>query len=759
MKLSLAWIFDHIDADWHKVDVPALVAKFNQTTAEIEGFDELAFDLKNFSLAQVKNHDASGVTLHSPEWKTDVTLPERNDVAKDAWYLIKRDAWATGRDFGCAKDYALPAMWCDESLRAGGWKQRVEDRDVIIEVDNKSITNRPDMWGHRGFAREIAAILALPFKKDDEFLASVAVDEQGASAAGIKAAGCKRFSTLSLTDVEQRPSLIPMALRLLRVDSRPIDAIVDFTNYVMLDISQPMHAFDAAKLGANKLVPRMAHNKEKLTVLDGTELTLTTHDMVVTDGSKPLALAGIKGGLDAGIDASTTALLLESANFDATTVRLSSARHKLRTDASARFEKTLDPAQNTDAHKRFVKLLDDAGMQYTPADTIVSLGALPEVVTLTLDHDFIQKRLGAHIEPTFIEKALRTLGFGVEHDGITYAVQVPSFRSAKDVTIKEDVVEEIGRFFGYTNVDMVLPAKQCAPSDLEHVYRVRRIKQFMAYSLRMREVSTYSFFDESFINELGWQPTDTVSVQSPVSENWQRLVTTLVPNMFKAVADNKADHDSLRFFEWARVWRSDTKNITEKKSLTAIFFEQKKQLDFFALKAELANLFALLSCEVSWHKIAKQLYPWQAPHQTAELKHNGVTIGVAGMVDPQFLKNVADGSAFIIELDGDYLIDYNVPTVHYQPAYKYPGMARDMSMLMPLQRTVADIEKTIAGAHDSITEVALVDCFEKAEWVDQRALTFRFVIRNESKTLTKAEADAVWEEVARAMKKLGAEIR
>jgi phenylalanyl-tRNA synthetase beta chain len=771
MKLSLAWVFDHIDADWKKLDIPHLVAQFNRVVAEIEGIEKVSIDLSLFSLAQVRSADAQTCTLFSPEWNQECTVPARKGIQVGAVYVIKKSgkeiAWATAQDLGSGKDMALPALHATESDLKGNWKQSFESQDYIIELDNKSVTNRPDMWGHRGFAREIAAMLELPLKPQAAFLADKKITQydyvvQSTSTNPITIINqapqaAKRFAGVYLGSVKNQPSLLWMLHRLVRIDARPIDALVDMTNYVMFDCGQPMHAFDAAAIEGKKLTVRMAKNKEKLTLLDGETIELCSEDLVIADQDKPLGLAGIMGGKESGINASTTAILLESACFDATTIRKSSTRYRKRTEASARFEKSLDPNNNTLALQRFLQLMHDAGIRSTESDEIFSLGAPAQPLIITIEHSFIEKRLGVTIAPEFIQHVMQRLEIGVQYAQGVYTLSVPSFRSTKDVRIKEDIVEEIGRFYGYTSIEPQLPRLELKPANLSWVYRQRMIKNIMAYSMKMRELYSYAFFDEEFLASIKWNPGNTLEVKSPVSENWRRLVTTLIPGLLKAVITNSAEHDALRFFELGRVWHTHDQ-IKEKKSFAGIMFD-KKNINFYDAKSELEKLFAALKMDISWAQVAKPEYPWYAPYQTADLMYNNTKIGVAGKVSATFLSALCPGDMFIYELDADFMLNHKEPLVRYQASSKYPEMIRDISILIARDISAQAVGDAIQAIDTKIISVSLLDFFEKPEWPEQRAMTFRFVISDNERTMTKEEADGIWDRVAHELKSKGAVIR
>ena len=464
------------------------------------------------------------------------------------------------------------------------------------------------------------------------------------------------------------------------------------------------------------------------------------------------------GGATTCVHESTTATFIEAACFDGGTIRASAAMHKKRTDASARFEKSIDPNGNTLALQRLLTILTDSELVMKPAPAIISLGQPATQGIISLAHDFLEKRIGTQIKPTFVTSTLTKLGFDVVFGlDATYTITVPTYRS-RDVTIPEDIIEEVVRYFGYNNVPRVLPAMQRPPADLSPVLRIRAIKQCLAYALRMREIETYSLFDEVFLRALDWQPQNCVPMRNALSEHYYRLVTSLAPHLLKALSENSADHEQLRFFEWARTWK-DEGDILEKKALAGIIYHKKQPTDFYAAKDLLNQLFTQLEIEVTWHRIDTPEFPWYAAHQTAKLMHQGAVIGTAGIADPAFLNRITIGSAFIFELDGDFLLSYEQPLKHFTPLPKYPPIERDVSMLIPLEHTVDEVLTRVAQSDTFIEAVTLVDFFTKKEWIDKRSITIHCVLRNQAATMTSEDADTIMTKVFRTLHTLGAEIR
>ena len=774
MKLSLAWIFDHIDADWQTISVPDLVAQCTSSIAELEQVKAVSFDLHSYSMARIISSDERGVRVQSAEWTTEYTLPVRLHVQIDHWYLIHKDSdqvmrWATLSDFGSTKEGLLPPFMVGNAESANAWKHNIEPKDYIFEIDNKSINNRPDLWGHRGFAREIATMLRLPLKPENSLFAitpvrsfdsSVSPTAENPIGVTLKDTDqCSRIAGVYIDDITVQPCDLAMALRLSRVDSKPINYIVDLTNYVMLDIGQPMHAYDANTIRSGMIVPRFAHAGDKLQLLDGQTITLASNDFVICDGQTPIGLAGIMGGATTAISDKTTSLFVESGCFDATMIRRTAMHHKLRTEASARFEKSLDPEQTHQAILRMIKLAKDSHMAMKVGPYILSLGVAAKKTTLLLSHASIETTLGTSVLVEKVKDIIERLGFGIVYKQDTYEILVPSFRATKDITLKQDIVEEIGRFVGYQSIEPVLPKRITQPVDVYALMRMRRLRNHLAYGLCMHELASYAFFDEQFLRQLSWQPTHTIEVANPLSEQWYRLITSLIPNMIRAVAHNSADHDTVRFFECAKIW-SNKQQVQELSVVAGILFDKKKPIDFYEAQKELQSLFDVLDIkQVTWHRVDAPEQAWFMPHQTADIKLGDHLIGRAGKIKLAFLHTVTEGDAFIFELDATFLKHFKPTTHRYQALSKYPDVVRDVSLFVPIEETAESLKALIRTMHDSIVSVDLVDSFHKAEWADRKALTFRYVLRDTTKTFTKDEVDDIAERIVSALQGHGAQIR
>lgn len=805
MKLSLAWIFDHIKEDYSDVSIKDLICKFNQTTAEIEGYKELKLDLEKFTLVSIDAHQDNNnqVKAYSKELNQEIILPSRSDIKSNAFYIAyynsksKSYSWATLRDLGSDKEGLLRQVSCPEELQSGQWKQQILTHDYIIEIDNKSLTNRPDLWGHRGIAREIAALLGKKLRTEDEFLASYPLHKTNKytlkeSNLSITLENstekneliCDRFAGLIIPSIENKATPIKLAFQLAKVDAKPINAIVDATNYVMLDIGQPMHAFDKNTIEHNgevNITVRKAGKDEQITLLDGEEVTLLDTDIIVANDQRPLALAGVMGGLSSSITSSTQSIFIEAAHFNASLIRSTAARLKKRTDASVRFEKNIDPNNNVTALLRFLALLDNYSIVYAKENTILSVGAPMEPLAINIAHSVIEKKIGIKLDDHSIIKVLRSLDFDVkeshDQDDISYNVIVPTFRATKDVAIEEDIIEEIARLVGYDKVPFKVPQRFMKPFSIKRIQATRKIKNYLAFGALMHEAPNYAFFDESFLAQIKWEPHEALTVLSPVSENWRRLVTSLVPHLLKNIVINYTKSQSLRFFECARIWNSHKNlfkansnqqdlnnselNFKEDEQLAGIMFN-KKTINFYDCKESLTTLFDLLKLEVRWEKVkdSTSISPWYHPYQTAYIIYNNKIIGMAGKSSPAFLAQ-ADiiGDAFVFELNFDALV--NTPSLNtiFKQLPKYQEVVLDISVMVPLCVTVESMESLINQSDSRISHVELLDQYFDSAWIDKKSLTFSFTLSDPHKTLTKEEIDFIFKSVTDTLESHGGHVR
>lgn len=776
MKISLSWVFDYIDSSLTAVDVAHLVHLFNTHTAEIEHFEKSSLPLNSMFLVCVETISHDTIIAFCPELKKNIELPVRSDALLSKYYLVKFDgsifSWVSLADLQSEKDGLFCAVSVPQEQLYGSWRNQLLATDYILDVDNKSINHRPDLWGHYGIAREVAAILHLKLKPLDAVLLQQPVlhfekqslkNGNSSYQISIEAdSGCSRFAGLYCHDIVQKDSDLAMAIRLVRVGSKPIDAMVDITNYVMFDIGHPMHVFDADAFATKEIVVRKAQKEENLTILDGAELKLTASDMVVANHKRPVALAGIMGGKDSGFSAKTKSIYLEAAGFHPTVIRLTAQHFKLRTEASARFEKHIDPMQNITALQRFLYIALQLGVITEVQESIVSVGKVIEPAPFQIAHTFIESRIGSQIEVSFVSETLQNLGFKVvvqqEQSEVVYHILIPTYRMTKDVRIKEDILEEIVRMYGYDKIMYKPVMRPAEPFDTHEIRNIAEIKRHLAFGCNMHEVRDYLFYDETFLKRLSFNPVETISVRNPGSENWIRLVTSLVPHLIKNVEMNVSKMDHIRFFEWNRIWHTMNNAFQEKASVAGIFYD-KKSIDFYVMKAELQSLWDELCLTVVWSKPVHDVAVWYDKNKTAQLFVGEKLLGVAGVVSQQFLKPVLEGHAFAFELDGDFLTSLKPEKKVFKAWSKYQDVTYDISLMVPLKVSAHELIGAIKSASEKIVAVEMVDFFEKEEWVDRRALTFRYRMSDSAKTLEKKDIDGVVDLVQKALQDYDVVIR
>ncbi len=429
--------------------------------------------------------------------------------------------------------------------------------DYVIEIDNKSLTHRPDLWGHYGMAREVAAILGRKLidpVKPAQFpgTAPVRVSIEDHML-------CPRYSALVFENVTVQPSPQWLQQRLEAVGLNPINNIVDVTNYVLAEIAQPMHAFDAAKLQGDEIIVRCARAGETIKALNDESYALDPSNLVIADPGGPVAIAGIIGGADSAISDSTTRIVLESANFNASSVRKTSSRLKLRTDASMRFEKAQDPVNTIRGLERAYALLQEVSPGIQLAGGLAdNYRPLPVPGPVVLPLDWLDRKLGRTLSGQEVRGILEALEFRVEEIAPrVFSVFVPTWRATKDVAIKEDLVEEVGRMIGYDSIPPVAPLTPArvppASPEREFHHRVRE----MAAAQGFTEVHNYSFISEEMARAFSLNISSHVQVSNPIASDQNLLRTSLLPGIWKNLNDNARHFDQFRLFEIGRAIHPD----------------------------------------------------------------------------------------------------------------------------------------------------------------------------------------------------------
>lgn len=633
--------------------------------------------------------------------------------------------------------------------------------DWIIEIDNKSLTHRPDLWGHYGMAREVAAIAG------GKLIDPVSLDHLPEGLGGAVNVAiedyelCSRYSALVFENVRVEPSPLWLQARLQAVGLSPISNIVDVTNYILAELPQPMHAFDADKLSGETIFVRRAKGGETLKALNGIEYTLTADDLVIADANGPIAMAGVIGGADSAISSTTTRIVLESANFNAASVRLTSSRHKLRTDASMRFEKSLDPINTVRGLARAVQLFKEICPGIRVVGGVTDNGAeLPVPPTIELPVEFVVRRLGKQVSEDEIRSILVALGFGVEslREGLLQ-VTVPSWRATKDISSKHDLVEEVGRLIGYGEISPTAPLLPAVvpPENAMRLY-LRHVRN-MLVSQGFTEVYNYSFVNETQVKRFGGAVTDHLAVANPIASELTHMRRSLLPGVFDTVAHNARHLRDFRFFEIGREIHPKADGALPEEvthAIAAIYGVHADEQDFFELKRTAECLFPDARLRPA---PARQ---YEHPVRTAEIEWNGTIIGRLFELHPLLLQDAGiEGRATLFDVDLDKAQPLAARALVYKPVRKYPTSGFDLSVITSLRQPVAGIQDALAElAGPELVSIEFVRQYAGAPLEEgQKSVSFHLEVGAADHTLTSDEVTDIRNHTIEGMRAAGYELR
>ena len=787
MFLSMNWISDFVDLSG--LDKLKLINQFSLSTAEVE--NDIYFkgsDLSGVVVAEIKsveNHPDSK-KLHL--LKVDAGESELTDVVcgapnvrvgmktafakvgakigeieiaprKLAGYL-SNGMCCSEKEIGISDDNSGIMEITDDIPNGTDLKSVYAIDDIIFEVDNKSLTNRPDLWGHYGIAREFAALSGRPLKNIggvdlSKYDSLPKVDMK------IEDSLCQRYSCLQVENIKRTVSPVDMRIRLYYCGMRAINFLADLTNYLMLEMGQPMHAFDSRKV--EKIRIKRFDTPFTFQTLDGVERNIDENTLMICNDNTPVAIAGIMGGLDSEIVDDTTTLTLESATFNAASVRKSTVRLAHRTDASMRYEKCLDPEMTVTAIARFVELLQ----KYDDGASVVS--ALTDDyayhydnVELKFDKAFVDKYTGIDISNDTIVKTLKSLGFGVELENDSFTVDVPSWRATKDVTMKADIIEEITRIYGYDNFDVhtaVAPLYPVRPSIEKTVED--KIKDLLVKRFSLHELHSYvwSYYDE--LKAIGLDADGVIKLDGATNPNIETIRRSIIPTQLCQVKSNTSF--SLRFgiFEIGRVVTGldENNNCIEKKKLAITLFSKIAPVSVLFYK--LRDILEIMSDDIKHKPLtfeAKQAeYPYQHPVNLNRVFCDGVEIGEIGIVYPTVQKKI-DKKASIVyaEIDVDAFANIENASIQYIEPSRFPEMEIDLSFI---SNTFAPISIAIAEAKSPLVKNVYVTDIYEDENDGSKSITTRIVFAHPERTLTKEEVTEVTDKIISSLKDKGIELK
>jgi phenylalanyl-tRNA synthetase beta chain len=623
--------------------------------------------------------------------------------------------------------------------------------DSIIEIDNKSLTNRPDLWGHLGMAREVAAIAGLSVADPVEDLPATA-SKSDLSITIEDSNLCARFSGQRVENVKVGPSPLWMQYRLNSLGVNPINNLVDVTNYVLCELGQPMHAYDADLLG-DVIVVRAARKDESILALNGEKYSLSPEDIVIADAHKPVGIAGIIGGNDTAIRATTKRIVLEAASFPAAQVRKSSSRLKLRTDASMRFEKGQDPENTVRALARAVELLKQIspGSQAAPPIDVYARKSTPPKIQL--DIDWAERKLGRKLSTDEVINIFKSLVFGVEQlDVRKLLLTVPSWRATKDISIPEDLVEEIGRMVGYASIVPQAPAVLAAPTPRNFEHEQHRAIRAAMVGQGFTEVSNYSFISDADAAMFGYSTDKLLQVANPIIADQKYMRPALLPGIRRNLVDNSRYFTDFRLFEIGRAYskRADGSPAERTHLMGAIYGRETNGANLLEMKRVVQYL-------VAGYKVvpAKGHGKVMHPERAADIEVGGQRVGDLYELHPGLLDR---GRAAIFDLDLDALQALPSQRAPYRPLRRFPTSSFDLSIVAPAHTLVADLESKLRQfAGDSLISLQFLLIFPLPP--DKKSVSFRLTLGADDRTLTSDEVTRTRENVVEGIRSAGFELR
>ena len=812
MKLSLSWIRDYVKLP-EDMDLKKLAYDLTMSTVEVEDVEDLArrFDKMVVGIIEkIEPHPNADklrvcrVDIGDGEPKTivcgGINLTEGMRVAVSCpgavvrWHgegepvEIKNSKLRGVASYGmiCASDEIglgdlFPASQEAEILDLSSFEvpagtplaDALDLNDVLLEIDNKSMTNRPDLWGHYGIARELAALYDLPLARIEPFRTDVQSDFHVEIASPDR---CSRYIGVEMSGMEVKPSPYWMQSRIWKVGMRPINALVDITNYVMLATGNPTHAFDADNI-TDHIVVRQAEEGEKLVLLNDKEIDLCADDLVITDSEGPVALAGVMGGAKDSILPDTKRVILEVANFDAAGIRRTALRYDNRTEASARYEKAIDPERCDQALALSMQYFRELYPEMQVTGYCDNYVKKLERARIDVDLSWLAKRLGKNLSDDVIRTKLELLGFEVQiEDGVMH-VTAPTWRSTGDISIKDDVMEEVARLYGYDNFEATSfttsfeGAINQKKQDL-----IRNIKEYLAIRCGLQEVYTYPWMNDTFVNAILQDTDGVLKLSTPPAPELSHIRCSLLPNLCEAAAKNERYFDDFSIFEEAQVFfdrnysspYDETESLPEQrrhiaaafassvKNIGQLFRETKGVLEYMSRYTHMETLSFRKEEKPVWADQVVWLNVYRGEEKVGDM---GLLAKKASM--DCGIKNL---SVMLFELDTEKLQPLKSRTNHFTHLAAYPETDYDISMLFDSGAAWTDIYDAVMGkkkASALLKEASFVDEYRgKQIPAGKKSVTIRLTIGSEEKTLTSQEIENAANQVMKKLeKKMGAQLR
>ena len=785
MKLNRKWLHEEF-VDLSHVSDKEFVETMTIFGQKVETYERLDSEIKNVVVGKVldiqrhENSDHMWVCMidDGTEEPVQIVTGAQNVKVGDLVPVARHNSWLPGGVHitkGKLRGVKSNGMLCgleELGLTVGDFPYAIEDGIFIIEedckvgddinsvignddtiVDFEITNNRPDCYSIIGLAREAAAAFNQPMRHHEPVV-------RGSNAGSIyehldvevpAENLCNRYTARMVANVKIGPSPKWMRQRLRANGVRPINNIVDITNYVMLEYGQPMHAFDYRYVGDSKIIVREAEAGEQLTTLDGNLRPLKPGMLVIADENKPIGLAGIMGGENSEIKDDTVTVVFESANFNGTSIRQTALALGMRTDASGKFEKNIDPMMTLPAVERACELVELLECGDVLDGIIDIINYVPQPHTVKLEPEKINRLLGTEISREMMVEYLKRLEIEVDGDEIL----VPSFRP--DLNHMADIAEEVARSFGYNEIpitDLKTTTQGGYTPEMELEAKIGRQCRAMGYN----EIITYSFVSPASL-DLVRVPAESplrnmLKIQNPLGEDTSVMRTMVLPSMLDILSRNNAYHNkSARMYEIAKVYRPvEGQTLPEEPKMLVLGAYGPKE-NFFTLKGELEAVFTALRTKKASY-CACSTNPSFHPGRCAEVSMDGEVLGYIGQIHPLVAANYSmDCEVYCAEISFTKLMAHLLPDATYTPLPKYPAVSRDLSFVCDEAITVAQAEQTIASAAGKLLRsVKLFDIYRGANLGEgKKSLAFSLELRADDRTLTDTDTEPVITKVLEAL--------
>ena len=794
MKLNRKWLHEEF-VDLSHISDKEFVETMTIFGQKVETYERLDNEIKNvvvgkvLSIVRHENSDHMWVCQidDGSGEPVQIVTGAQNVKEGDLVPVARHNSWLPGGVHitkGKLRGVKSNGMLCgleELGLTVGDFPYAIEDGIFIIEeecsigddinkiignddtiVDFEITNNRPDCYSIIGLAREAAAAFDMPMRHHEPVVNGSEVGSiyEHLDVEVPAEQLCNRYTARMVTNVKIAPSPKWLRQRLRANGVRPINNIVDITNYVMLEYGQPMHAFDYRYVGDSKIIVREAEAGETLTTLDGNLRVLKPGMLVIADENKPIGLAGIMGGENSEIKEDTVTVVFESANFNGTSIRQTALALGMRTDASGKFEKNIDPMMTMPAVQRACELVELLQCGDVMDGIIDIVNYVPQPHTVTLEPEKINRLLGTDISMETMVSYLKRLEIPVEGDQIL----VPSFRP--DLNHMADIAEEVARTFGYNEIpitDLKTSTQGGYTANMELEAKTGRQCRAMGYN----EIITYSFVSPTSLDQVR-VPTDsplrnTLKIQNPLGEDTSVMRTMVLPSMLEILGRNYAYHNkSVRMYEIGKVYLPVEGEALPEEPKMLILGTYGANENFFTLKGELEAIFASLRTKKASYTAVKN-NPSFHPGRCAEVSIDGVVLGYIGQIHPLVAANYGmDCEVYCAEISFSKLAEMLLPDATYIPLPKYPAVTRDLSIVCDEALTVAQAENTIANAAGKLLRnVKLFDIYRGANLGEgKKSLAFSLELRADDHTLTDADTEPVITKVLAALsEECGATLR